>query len=331
VKRWLFPTGVDRDYAARLKREAVARVRVALDAYLLPALPDLFRQARADANIGDLPPSSGWFESLRQAFIASLAAAGLTDSAIRVLVRQVADRVDTFNRREFDAVVRSVYGADVPPAALRAAVAAGNAGTSLEGEFRRTLELAGMNQREVDQLAARAFPAEGEINRTAFRDTMRSVYQVDVIGTDRRIAEALQLFEAENFALIKSIPQDALASLHGKIVQAVQSGRTLKDTTALVREQYGITERRAELIARDQIGKLNGQLTKIRQLDVGVESYTWRGILDTRERPEHVRREGVVFRWDTPPEDGAPGIPIRCRCTAEPLLPSWEELERRIK
>lgn len=331
MKRWLFPTGVERDYLARLNREAVGALRAAVALHIMPTLPALFRQARGDANIGDIPQSSGWFETLRQAFVTALTAAGIADSAIRVLTRQVADRVDTFNRREFDAVVRSVYGADTPPAAIRAALAAGNTGNSLENEFRRTLELAGMSRGEIDALAGRAFPAAGEINRTAFRETMRSVYQVDVIGTDRRIAEALQLFEAENFALIKSIPQEALGSLHGKILNAVQQGRTIKETSALIEEQFDITRRRAELIARDQVGKLNGQLTKIRQMDIGVEQYRWRGILDVRERPEHVRREGVLFSWDKPPEDGHPGQPHRCRCTAEPDLPSWEELERRIK
>jgi len=56
----------------------------------------------------------------------------------------------------------------------------------------------------------------------------------------------------------------------------------------------------------------------------------WRGILDARERPEHVAREGKEFSWKNPPDDGHPGEPINCRCTAEPVLPSWEEMERRI-
>ena len=35
---------------------------------------------------------------------------------------------------------------------------------------------------------------------------------------------------------------------------------------------------------------------------------------------DHWQREGQAFRWDQPPDDGHPGQPIHCRCTAEPII-----------
>lgn len=231
---------------------------------LMPALDRVFTESRQDVDVMDIPESSGWFETLRQALVETLAFASVPVFQIASIVARIGSSAATFNGQQFRAILRSVYGVDVitqAPAGLRA---------------------------------------------------------------------ALTQFEAENIALIRSIPQQALSKLQGKIVEAVRTGKTLQATKAMIREEFGVTDRRAKLIARDQIGKLNGQLTRLRQEQIGVDSYTWRGILDARERPEHVAREGRIFRWDEPPDDGHPGEPINCRCSAEPVLPSWEELERRI-
>ncbi|TFL14209.1 phage head morphogenesis protein [Pusillimonas caeni] len=166
-----------------------------------------------------------------------------------------------------------------------------------------------------------------DFNAAQFHAILRAAYRVDIFQAEPWLAEVLSQFEAENIRLIRSIPQQALDRLHGKIVQAVRNGTPtalLRDT---VREEYGITLRRAELIARDQIGKLNGQLTGQRQQGIGVTSYRWRGSLDERERDEHVAREGREIAWDDPPNDGHPGEPIQCRCWAEPILPLLEDIE----
>lgn len=259
-KAWLYPTGAERDYLADIRRIAVQPVEAGVREFVFPMLDGYFRQ---DVDPRDLPQSTGWFEQLRQALIATLGYASQSEQVIRAVVDRIGRRVTQFNQREFRAVLRSVYA-------------------------------------------------------------------VDVITPDPPLAEALRVWEAENIGLIRSVPQQAVSRIQGTITEAVRTGQTLQTVKAQVRAEFGVTDRRAELIARDQIGKLNGQLTQLRQEAIGVDSYTWRGILDARERPEHVAREGKVFAWNKPPSDGHPGQPIRCRCTAAPVLPSWEELERQI-
>ncbi|MBI5427806.1 MAG: hypothetical protein HZA02_05945 [Nitrospinae bacterium] len=46
------------------------------------------------------------------------------------------------------------------------------------------------------------------------------------------------------------------------------------------------------------------------------EVYAWRTMRDKKVRPEHAKREGVVFRWDKPDFDH-PGEARGCRCWAE--------------
>lgn len=110
------------------------------------------------------------------------------------------------------------------------------------------------------------------------------------------------------------------------------AGLRVEELTAKLQERGVVSESRAELIARDQTLKLNGQLNETAQRAAGVGSYTWSGSLDARERPMHRELEGLTFSWDSPPvtnEDGDtnhPGQDYQCRCIAIPLIEGLEDL-----
>ncbi len=113
---------------------------------------------------------------------------------------------------------------------------------------------------------------------------LRRAYGVEVFKVEPGLARVLRPWEAENVSLIKSIPEQYLSNLHGRVVAAVRKGTSLRDMAAQIRETYDLPRKRAELIARDQIGKLNGDLIEYRQTNIGIKEYTWRGVLDERER-----------------------------------------------
>lgn len=125
---------------------------------------------------------------------------------------------------------------------------------------------------------------------------------------------------AENVSLITNMNADQVGKLETLFLRALRDGsrsaQVQGDVSAILRG----SENRARLIARDQIGKLNGQLDRQKQTQAGLDSYVWRGALDERERPAHVDREGKTYKWSNPPADGHPGQPIQCRCTPEPNL-----------
>ena len=141
------------------------------------------------------------------------------------------------------------------------------------------------------------------------------------------LLELLGEFEADNIRLIQSIPAQYLETLHGKMVATIRNGGSHRDLVTLIRDSYRLPKSRARLIARDQTGKLNGQLTRYRQQQIGVEEYVWRGVLDSREREHHIEREGGKFRWSEPPEGGHPGMDFQCRCYAEAVFPDLEDLK----
>lgn len=145
---------------------------------------------------------------------------------------------------------------------------------------------------------------------------------VDVYRSEPWLAARQTNWIAQNTALIKSIPEQHMARVETIIRSGVMAGESPRSLAKKIQEAGGVTKRRAELIAVDQIGKANGELTQYRQEDLGIKSYKWKTSRDERVRPEHQARQDKVFQWSTPPSDGHPGHPIRCRCHASPIFPS---------
>lgn len=186
---------------------------------------------------------------------------------------------------------------------------------------------AAFNSKGIPAVVSETAQAVSKFNRKQWHRILRKQYGVDVTKSEPQLLPRLNEWERRNLALITSIPEQYAAQLEGKILDAVQRGLTAKDVTKLVLSVYPLPLKRARLIARDQVGKLNGQLTRMRQEGLGVTSYRWRGVMDSRERPSHVEHEKKVFDWSDPPADtGHPGEDYQCRCHAEPILPDFEDI-----
>lgn len=179
---------------------------------------------------------------------------------------------------------------------------------------------AGMKPAEIAALAERYARATSDWEREQAAKQTRAAFGVDVLAREPNIAARSGAFVSENVALIKSIPAQYLADVEKRVARAVARGATPKDLAAEIKKAHGVADDRAMLIARDQIGKYYGAVAQARQQAMGVTHYIWRTSNDERVREEHAAREGEMFAWDDPPEDGHPGDPISCRCFAEPIL-----------
>lgn len=136
--------------------------------------------------------------------------------------------------------------------------------------------------------------------------------------TEDWLPGAVDSFVTENVSLIRTLAQDHFDDLRSHLTEAITEGWRWEEIASELEDRYGIADRHAELIARDQVGKFYGALNEERQTEIGVQKYAWRTARDNRVRDEHVLREGVEFSWDDPPEDGHPGEAINCRCEAQP-------------
>jgi SPP1 gp7 family putative phage head morphogenesis protein len=176
-------------------------------------------------------------------------------------------------------------------------------------------------------------------NEKEWRRLIRSAYGVDPIKEDpKKYQPLLDKWADTNARLITNIPQKTMEQIQEQSMAALTEGTSVADTTAriyeIMSERVDVSYSRAQLIARDQVAKLNGQFTRERQEDLGVDSYIWRTVQDERVRETHQEVDGQTFPWDKPPEEtdgNHPGEDYQCRCWAEPILPERMAFEASLQ
>lgn len=176
------------------------------------------------------------------------------------------------------------------------------------------------NFRSMDQTARRVADATSDFQKTQLQRQLRAAISVSLPISDKQLGPKIERFTQQNVRLITSIPQQYFSQIEQLVIDAVADGTRWESLATDLQERYGVAESKAKLIARDQVGKLFGDLARVRQEQLGIETYTWRTMNDDRVREEHEVLEGEVFSWDDAPPDGHPGEAVNCRCFAEPNL-----------
>lgn len=188
--------------------------------------------------------------------------------------------------------------------------------------------------RRLQNTAQRYAQATSERQRGELQRQAKSALGVDVAMLDRQTNQLFDKFIAENVALIESLGNSALDDVANIIARAYSSDAPINVAKAQaakeIEDRFGVSTRRARFIARDQIGKLNGKLTRSRQQEMGLTRFRWRSREDSRVRPLHAYLNGQVFSWDDLPHDEYgpihPGSPFGCRCGAEPMFDEVKEI-----
>jgi len=212
--------------------------------------------------------------------------------------------------------------------------------TGWEDELRQvmvriTRDMAGPTNVAIRQMNVIG-PHVNQYNKDQWRALVRSQYAVDPIMQEdkERYTNLLTNWSRSNSLLIKDIPFKTSNQIAELTRKSLIDGTNLTDVTNeifdIMSERTSVQESRAKLIARDQVSKLNGQLTMERQTDLGVESYVWRTVGDERVRDEHDDNDGETFSWDSPPATGHPGEDYQCRCWAEPILPEFVDFQASL-
>lgn len=198
-------------------------------------------------------------------------------------------------------------------------------------------------------LALRIGEQVSDQNRDRHRSAARSVLGVDIVTGEPWLRAELLAFAAQNARSIKAIPEEAVTRVSEIVSRGVRQGTSTSRITEEVRRSIRSSRSRAAIIARDQVGSLNGQITRLRQQEIGVTTYEWNTVRDERvrgnpggkypgARPRHDVMHGMICRWDDPSvfrrpgetrwlsrstingPSAHPGEPILCRCFAAPQL-----------
>ena len=150
----------------------------------------------------------------------------------------------------------------------------------------------------------------------------------------------------DNYTLITSNAKNYVSKINTLTEQAIVNGLSPKKLAEEIKKATeSLSDKHCKLLARDQIGKLNGQITQAQMEEIGLELYVWSTSSDDRVRESHALMEGLLCRWDDasvcsydngktwePRPSGAidlhPGQDIQCRCIG---LAFYPELEAEVE
>lgn len=134
----------------------------------------------------------------------------------------------------------------------------------------------------------------------------------------------------DNYTLITSNAKNYVSKINTLTEQAIVNGLSPKKLKEeIMKATEGLSDKHCKLLARDQMGKLNGQITQAQMEEVGLDLYVWSTAMDDRVREDHRAMEGLLCRWDDASVcsyDGGktwverpgvqlhPGQDIQCRC-----------------
>lgn len=135
---------------------------------------------------------------------------------------------------------------------------------------------------------------------------------------------------------IKDFTEKQIQALREKIKESYFNGDRYGSLIQGIQKSYGVTERKAEFLARNETNNLAAVYQGARYVEAGIPGYYWKAVTGTAAHPTRHRHSelsrmserGKVFRWDDPPrttEDGQParynnpGGDYNCRCSAIPV------------
>jgi uncharacterized protein with gpF-like domain len=176
------------------------------------------------------------------------------------------------------------------------------------------------------KFADKSFRATQTSMAAAFKDAGFTV----AFKPTRASREAYQAVVSENVNLIKSIPAQYLKDVQSQVWASVMKGSDLATLSRGVQEKYGVTYRRAALIARDQNAKAKAVIENTRRQELGIREAIWQHSSAGKEpRPTHVAMAGKRYdlgkgMWDK--DEGEyiwPGQLINCRCTSRAIIPGF--------
>jgi len=187
-------------------------------------------------------------------------------------------------------------------------------------------------------------------NLKQFGKFTKDILGVEFFVTEPWETEVIEAWGETNFELIKSLSSEYIKTVNTLVSEGVQFGKTANEIMAGIRATNKQIEGwRSRLIARDQVGKLNGALTKRRNTDAGIDMYIWMTANDERVRSKHKPLDNKVCKWGNSSvysdnkgktfkkrgSDmfiGIPGQDIQCRCGSQPFFDDMiAEIDEEIK
>ena len=147
--------------------------------------------------------------------------------------------------------------------------------------------------------------------------------------TTRAINDIIQATVAENVSLIKTISSEYLSDVEQMVMRSVTQGRDLGGLRKELEDRYGITKRRATLIAKQSNNNVSAMVKRAREEELGITEAVWIHARKSRHpRHEHEEWNGKRYNIKTGMYSKVsgkyvwPGTDFSCGCIGRSILPS---------
>ncbi|MDK1020186.1 MAG: hypothetical protein QGD90_00930, partial [Candidatus Hydrogenedentes bacterium] len=139
-------------------------------------------------------------------------------------------------------------------------------------------------EKSVDALAVDIGQRTSNWNNKEWQKILRRTVGVSLLQSEPGLRERLRLFVETNTKLIGNMQTQGIEKINGIIERGFSTGARHTTVAADIETALGVEENKARLTARDQVSKLNGRLTQMRQVEAGIPHYIWQTAEDIRVR-----------------------------------------------
>ena len=159
------------------------------------------------------------------------------------------------------------------------------------------------------------------------RDFVRLGFDLKFTYHSMKERMAFKAIVENNVNYITKIAKEHLANVTGVILRGIENGHDLGKVTEALHHTFGVTERRAAMIARDQTNKATQTLSRQRLIDYGVTQGKWLHTSAGKTyRDSHVEMDGEIYELEQgcyDPDYGdfiQPGELVNCHCCCVPVI-----------
>jgi SPP1 gp7 family putative phage head morphogenesis protein len=169
-----------------------------------------------------------------------------------------------------------------------------------------------------------------------FRENVSTI-SIQPEESDFQIQQIAREYTSATKREIGGFTQNEMFELRQKVHKAYLAGDRYGSLEKMIQDSYGVSARRADFIARQEMNLLTAEYQGSKYVEVGLNYYRWVCVPGTTDHPTRHRHKelsamsdkGILFRWDDPPVTTERNQPARknnprqdynCRCDAHPVV-----------
>lgn len=177
------------------------------------------------------------------------------------------------------------------------------------------------------------------VEKTDVAATSATLHSLSVAGVNQpratfneAVKNTLQASVDYNHTLITNLSVEVHEKIYSSVMLSLTSPNPEEQGSSgiqnALKEVGGFSDKRIDLIVRDQTSKLYSSLSDDRMRENGCEEFEWmHSSAGKVPRHTHVEKDGQIFKlndprlWEGPKADqGPPGWAINCRCRKIPIF-----------